>query len=43
MQNSGWEMRTAGWILVVATLAVFAYFINQWLQRRSSANPEEQS
>ena len=43
MQNSGWEIRTVGWIFLFALLVVLAYFINQWLQRRSGTNPEEPS
>lgn len=41
MENSGWEMRPAGWILMIVLAGVLAYFLNQWLQSRSGKNPEE--
>lgn len=41
MENSGWEMRPAGWIFLIVLAGVLAYFFNHWLQGRSKNNPEE--
>lgn len=43
MENGGWEMRPAGWILLFVLAVVLAYFLYQWLQSRSRKNPEEPS
>ena len=39
MDNIGWEMRPAGWIVLFVLTVVLAYFINQWWQHRSGNNP----
>ena len=40
MENTGWEMRPAGWVLVFGIAIVLIYLIVQLLQQRSNNNPE---
>lgn len=35
MQSAGWEIRTAGWIVIVIVGALLAYFIIQRLREAS--------
>lgn len=41
MENTGWEMRPAGWILLFILAVVLIYFINWRLQRLSDKNRQE--
>lgn len=41
MENTGWEMRPAGWILLFILAVVLVYYMSRWLQRRSRKNPQE--
>ena len=35
MQSAGWEIRTAGWIVIVIVAALLAYFIIKRLRNAS--------
>jgi hypothetical protein len=36
MQTTGWEIRTAGWIVIAIVAALLAYFIIQRLRNASA-------
>jgi len=38
MDSTGWEMRPAGWILLLILAVLLIYFIIRWLQRPSDGN-----
>jgi len=38
MENIGWEIRPAGWILLVIVLGLLIYYAANWLQRPSENN-----
>jgi len=38
MKSVGWEMRPAGWVLLIVVAVVFLYLINQWT-KDSNDNP----
>jgi hypothetical protein len=40
MQNGGWEIRPAGWIVLVILFAVVAYLIIQRLPNPSGTDPK---
>lgn len=40
MANTGWEIRPAGWILLIVLALVLVYFLNQRLRRGSGDNPQ---
>ncbi len=35
MENMGWEIQPAGWILLIIVLLVLTYYVANWLQRPS--------
>ena len=38
MENIGWEIRPAGWILLIILLALLTYYVVNRLQRPSDKN-----
>jgi len=41
MNNFGWEIRPAGWLLFFLVIALLIFYIVRWLQRRSDKNQQE--
>jgi hypothetical protein len=41
MEGVGWEIRPAGWILLILVAALLTYFIVKWLRRPPDENQEK--
>lgn len=41
MKSTGWEMWSAGWILLFILAVVLIYYMSRWVQRRSRKNSQE--
>jgi len=40
MEKSGWEIRPAGWVLLLVIVVVLVFWLNQRWQQQSERNPE---
>ena len=41
MNNFGWEILPAGWLLLFLVIALLVFYIVRWLQLRSDKNQQE--
>jgi len=40
MKSVGWEMRPAGWILLIVLALVLLYLVNQWINDSHNNPPK---